>query len=457
MSESDSGNKQELKGVRIPNPKTLTGDGEDRGAKRVNTWINRVQDWIEITKTSETNKPRVLQYFLEGSALDFYQTKREAAKAKGPKEDLNVDEFYEELRKQFITSTTINDYWRDWTRISQVDRNGKVQRITEIANEIEKIANWIGTDIGPAVKIQKFLESMHDILRAQVEPLITERKEENWPEIKALAEKYDSVLYQSKRYKQTSQSNGHRQPKTAAMERPKFNYKRNKTRSPNTNRKKMSSEERSRLRDEGRCFLCKATGHFMNKCPKKNRKYQTARTEVIEAEEEPATLEEYLKTIEGPTIAATRAPEEMVAAFKYGKKEGPTLLDTGTKGANFLSTQFVQANGIHTTKLEPPIAIRLATKGSKTTAKDEVTINVEIAKGIIVKVKFLIIPLKSYAAIMGMPFLQQYKVTLDPANGEAKFGSFNNYIIKCQRYSTAATITSTATAVTTAADKNGIT
>jgi hypothetical protein len=51
MSESDSGNKQELKGVRIPNPKTLTGDGEDRGAKRVNTWINRVQDWIEITNT----------------------------------------------------------------------------------------------------------------------------------------------------------------------------------------------------------------------------------------------------------------------------------------------------------------------------------------------------------------------------------------------------------------------
>jgi hypothetical protein len=139
MSESDSGNKQELKGVRIPNPKTLTGDGEDRGAKRVNTWINRVQDWIEITNTSETNKPRVLQYFLEGSALDFYQTKRQAAKAKGPKEDLNVDEFYEELRKQFITSTTINDYWRDWMRISQVDRNGKVQRITEVANEIEKL------------------------------------------------------------------------------------------------------------------------------------------------------------------------------------------------------------------------------------------------------------------------------------------------------------------------------
>jgi hypothetical protein len=146
----------------------------------------------------------------------------------------------------------------------------------------------------------------------------------------------------------------------------------------------------------------------------------------METEEEPVTLEEYMKTIEGPTIATTRAPHQMVAAFRYEKKERPTLLDTGTKGANFLSTQYVQANGIHTTKFEPPIALRLATKGSKTTAKDKVTINVEIAKGTIVKVKFLIIPLNSYAAIMGMPFLLQYMVTLDPANGEAKFGSFNN-------------------------------
>jgi hypothetical protein len=162
------------------------------------------------------------------------------------------------------------------------------------------------------VKIQKFLVSMHDIFRAQVEPLITERKEDNWPEIKALAEKYDSVFYQGKQYKETNQSNGQRQPKTAAMERPKFINKRNNARSTNTNRKKMGSEEVTRLRNEGRCFFCKGTGHFMNKCPKRNKKYQTTRTEVIVTEEEPATLEEYLMTIEGPTIAATKAPDEMV-------------------------------------------------------------------------------------------------------------------------------------------------
>jgi hypothetical protein len=89
MAESDSENKQELKGVRIPQPKTFTGDGEDRGAKRVNTSINRVQDWIEITDTSKKNSmPRLLlQYFLEGSALDFTKSNNRQHK---PKEKIMI-------------------------------------------------------------------------------------------------------------------------------------------------------------------------------------------------------------------------------------------------------------------------------------------------------------------------------------------------------------------------------
>jgi hypothetical protein len=55
----------------------------------------------------------------------------------------------------------------------------------------------------------------------------------------------------------------------------------------------------------------------MNKCPKKNKKYQTARTEVIKEDEELATLEEYLKTLDEPMTAATRAPDEMLAAHLH--------------------------------------------------------------------------------------------------------------------------------------------
>jgi hypothetical protein len=109
--------------------------------------------------------------------------------------------------------------------------------------------------------------------------------------------------------------------------------------------------------------------------------------------------------------------------------------------------------GLPTKKLEPPIAIRLATpRGSKTVAKEEVDVNVEIARGTAVKLNFLIVPVKDYAGILVMVFLQKYAVTLDTAGLRPKFGRFNNYEIKCQEFSTSAASNSTAvTNVSTAA------
>ena len=84
-----------------------------------------------------------------------------------------------------------------------------------------------------------------------------------------------------------------------------------------------------------------------------------------------------------------------------------------------------------------PIVIRLATKGLKTIAKEQVTCPVEIAKGIITKTKFLVVPIKEYQAIMCMPFLQQQEVKLDTANGTATFGKHWNYTIQCNEARTA--------------------
>jgi hypothetical protein len=35
--------------------------------------------------------------------------------------------------------------------------------------------------------------------------------------------------------------------------------------------RRMSDEERKKLRTEGRCFFCKAQGHMSHQCPKKNQ------------------------------------------------------------------------------------------------------------------------------------------------------------------------------------------
>ena len=138
---------------------------------------------------------------------------------------------------------------------------------------------------------------------------------------------------------------------------------------------------------------------------------------------------------------------DMVTMMNINTHRAKMLLDTGTTGPNLILGMFVQTYSIQTEPMNPPIVIRLATKGLKTVAKEQVTCPVEIAKGISIKTKFLVVPIKEYQAIMGMPFLQQQEVKLDTANGMATFGKHRNYTIQCNKARSAST-TILATAAT---------
>jgi hypothetical protein len=69
---------------------------------------------------------------------------------------------------------------------------------------------------------------------------------------------------------------------------------------------------------------------------------------------------------------------------------------------------------------------------------------VEIAPQIRVKTQFLVVPIKEYQAIMGMPFLQQHEVKLDTANGTAIFGKHRDYTIRCNETQSAAILATAA-------------
>jgi hypothetical protein len=66
----------------------------------------------------------------------------------------------------------------------------------------------------------------------------------------------------------------------------------------------------------------------------------------------------------------------MVTTLRINNGKAKVLFDTGTTGTHQLSNAFVQTNGIQTEAMQPPVIIRLATKGSKTVAKDQVTCTV---------------------------------------------------------------------------------
>ena len=64
---------------------------------------------------------------------------------------------------------------------------------------------------------------------------------------------------------------------------------------------------------------------------------------------------------------------DMVTTMNINGHKAKMLLDTGTTGTNLISGMFVQTFNIQTEPMNPPIVISLATKGSKTVAKEQVT------------------------------------------------------------------------------------
>jgi hypothetical protein len=174
---------------KVPKPRTYTGDNGDRDASTLDAWIQKLNDYLELSGIHKNkNKILVMQYFLSGMAEEFYHTKRLANTT------INFEQFLTDLRKHIVSSTDVNRYWDNWYKISQV-RNGRVDRITATAIRMEKVAARLGEAITNAVKIQRFFDAMHPELRYAVEPDIQDRSKASWDDVKQLAERKDAALF----------------------------------------------------------------------------------------------------------------------------------------------------------------------------------------------------------------------------------------------------------------------
>jgi hypothetical protein len=203
----------------------------------------------------------VLQYFVSDTAKDFYTTRRKSITSHKP---MTAEELLAEMKQHIVPSTHMNQYWKQWDKISQI-KNGKAIRISSVSIEIEKISQRLGDGIGPQVKIQKFLDSMHPELRLRVEPSIDRTKPMDWKAIVAQAEKEDDALYQAGKYgresgKYNSTSAIQTWPPKNSNKKPGQQHQGQNKRYPRRTGDEKKYQER---RKKGLCYFCGKPGHMI--------------------------------------------------------------------------------------------------------------------------------------------------------------------------------------------------
>jgi hypothetical protein len=66
---------------KVPKPRIYTGDNGHREASAIDAWIQKLKDYLKLSGIQDNeNKVLVMQYFLGGTAEEFYHTKRLANK-----------------------------------------------------------------------------------------------------------------------------------------------------------------------------------------------------------------------------------------------------------------------------------------------------------------------------------------------------------------------------------------
>ena len=116
-----------------PKPRTNSGAGQDKDPEVFEQWKQEVLDYYALTEILPSTQNQVLGYFVSGTAKDYYFITR------NKQTDITLEEMLDGLKRYVIPLTLRNTYWKQWDAIHQI-KNGKVQQISNVAIDINKIA-----------------------------------------------------------------------------------------------------------------------------------------------------------------------------------------------------------------------------------------------------------------------------------------------------------------------------
>ena len=173
-----------------PKPSKFSGDGKEADPEYIGNWIKEVTDHFDLLNISDNNKKlKILQFFLDGSAKQWFNNYRVQYQTNEDK--WTLAEAFKDLGEFFTSATATEDAWEKFNKISQVE-NGKIQPISRVAINLEKLSARLGKRITKEAKIQRFIDAMHPDLRYMVKPEISETDE--FSQVVKKAERRDSEM-----------------------------------------------------------------------------------------------------------------------------------------------------------------------------------------------------------------------------------------------------------------------
>ena len=111
--------------------------------------------------------------------------------------------------------------------------------------------------------------------------------------------------------------------------------------------------------------------------------------------------------------AAIKANHALEGTVYINGKEARVLFDTGTIGANLISAAFVTTHGIPCKEMEKPTKIHMPMKGSRSESQKDCTVNITAGSFQTKGTKMIVGKLAKYDALIGMPFLNEHKATIE--------------------------------------------
>ena len=107
--------------------------------------------------------------------------------------------------------------------------------------------------------------------------------------------------------------------------------------------------------------------------------------------------------------------------MKIGGTKAHCLLDTGCEGV-MVAADYARAAGLRLRKLAKPVTLQLACQGSKSMINHGLTAPINVA-GQNAEEYFDVANIDYYDAILGVPFLRRFKITLNFGTNEILVGS----------------------------------